>query len=121
MGVVNQLIANWPPNAALWLVWEMADPAGKAQGMGIDSFSFSASTGVIASPAMSVQSAVNGRLILSWPTIPGPSYQVLYKTNLNDAAWTPAGAPIIGNGAAVTTTNSLNAFSQCYLRLMITQ
>jgi hypothetical protein len=41
--VVNQLIANWPPGAALWLVWTMADPTGKAQGLGIDNLSFSAS------------------------------------------------------------------------------
>ena len=42
--VANQLITNWPPGAALWLVWTMADPTGKAQGLGIDNLSFSAST-----------------------------------------------------------------------------
>ncbi len=42
--VANQFITNWPPGAALWLVWTMADPAGKAQGLGIDNLSFSAFT-----------------------------------------------------------------------------
>ncbi len=42
--VANQWITNWPPGAALWLVWTMADPGGKAQGLGIDNLSFSAST-----------------------------------------------------------------------------
>ncbi len=42
VAVVNQPITNWPPNAALWLVWEMADPAGKSQGLAVDNLSFSA-------------------------------------------------------------------------------
>ena len=42
LGVNNQVITNWPPGAALWLVWEMADATGKAQGLGIDNLSFSA-------------------------------------------------------------------------------
>jgi hypothetical protein len=41
--VANQWITNWPPGAALWLVWTMADSTGKAQGLGIDNLSFSAS------------------------------------------------------------------------------
>jgi hypothetical protein len=45
LSVVNQTITNWPPGAALWLLWVMADPSGKAQGLAIDSLSFSASTG----------------------------------------------------------------------------
>ncbi len=43
LSVVEQVITNWPPGAALWLVWAMTDPDGKAQGLGIDNFSFSAS------------------------------------------------------------------------------
>jgi hypothetical protein len=121
VAIVNQAITNWPPNAALWLVWEMTDPTGKAQGMGMDSFSFSATTGVINPPTMIVQPVVNGQLVISWPTIPGPSYQLEYTTNLDNAVWTPVGAPVIGTGNAITSTNSVNAFSQCYIRLMITQ
>jgi len=41
--VANQWITNWPPGAALWLVWTMADSTGKSQGLGIDNLSFSAS------------------------------------------------------------------------------
>jgi hypothetical protein len=42
LGVTNQVITNWPPGAALWLVWEMTDATGKAQGLAIDNLSFSA-------------------------------------------------------------------------------
>jgi hypothetical protein len=45
--VLGQTIDNWPPGSVLWLMWEMADPGGKAQGLGIDSFSFSASPTLI--------------------------------------------------------------------------
>ena len=27
---------HWPPGTALWLVWQMTDSTGKAQGLGID-------------------------------------------------------------------------------------
>jgi hypothetical protein len=38
VAVTNQAITNWPPGAALWLVWEMASATGKAQGLAIDNF-----------------------------------------------------------------------------------
>ncbi len=44
LSVLNQGITSWPPGAALWLVWEMADSSGKAQGLAIDNLSFSASS-----------------------------------------------------------------------------
>ena len=43
LAVFDQVITNWAPGAALWLVWEMASPAGKSQGLAIDNLSFSAS------------------------------------------------------------------------------
>jgi len=42
LSVSNYSITNWPPGTALWIVWEMADPTGKAQGLAIDNLSFSA-------------------------------------------------------------------------------
>lgn len=41
---VEQPIRAWTPGAALWLIWQMADPTGKAQGLAIDDLTFSAST-----------------------------------------------------------------------------
>ena len=29
LSVLNQTITNWPPGAALWLVWQMTDASGK--------------------------------------------------------------------------------------------
>jgi hypothetical protein len=62
LSVTGQVITNWPPGAALWLVWSMADAAGKGQGLAIDNLTFSAS----ARPVLAVQAA-GAKLILSWP------------------------------------------------------
>jgi hypothetical protein len=119
LGVFNQVITNWAPGAALWLVWEMASPAGKSQGLAIDSLGFSATvwpTGM-SSPSLAAQ-ASGTNLLLSCPTIAGLSYQVQYKTNLTDS-WLPLGAPIPGTGVKMTVTNSLATAAQCFYRLMI--
>ena len=92
LGVTGQAITNWPPGAALWLVWSMADATGKGQGLAIDNLTFSAS----ASPTLGLQ-ATGGSLVLSWPygqlqsatNAPGP-----YVTMTNTSPFTvvPTGA-----------------------------
>jgi hypothetical protein len=42
ISVPNQLITSWSPGTALWFIWEYTDSTGKAQGIGIDNFSFAA-------------------------------------------------------------------------------
>jgi hypothetical protein len=63
MSVTGQMITNWPPGAALWLVWIMADASGKGQGLAIDNLAFSAST----QPVLTIQAA-RENVILSWPS-----------------------------------------------------
>jgi hypothetical protein len=40
----------------------------------------------------------------SWATIPGVNYQVMFKQNLGDPAWTPFGPVQTGTGAPLTLT-----------------
>jgi hypothetical protein len=122
LGVFNQVITNWPPGAALWLVWEMASPAGKSQGLAIDDLSFSASDQPMQAPAPSLMigsAANNNPLILSWPGVPGWSYQVEYKTNLADASWTAWGSPLPGNGATLSLTNPPDGATQRFFRVRV--
>ena len=42
--VTNQPLSDWPPGAALWLIWQMADDTGNSQGLAIDNLAFSANT-----------------------------------------------------------------------------
>ena len=67
IAVSSQPITNWPPGAALWLVWEMADPAGKAQGLAIDNLSFSATRALPNTPP--VLAAVPNAFIILGQTL----------------------------------------------------
>ena len=117
LGVVNQTI-NWPPGAALWLVWEMADATGKAQGLGIDNLSFSASGQSTLTPvSLSIQPS-GTNLTFSWPTLQGQIYQPEYNDDLITTNWVPIGAPLTGTGGIVVFTNDLTNL-QRFFRLVI--
>jgi len=119
LAVTNQSITNWPAGSALWLVWEMASAAGKSQGLAIDNFSFSATAGTAALPVFLSAQAIGTNVILTWPRALGQTYQVQYKTNLTDSAWTPLGAPASGMGGSLTFTNNLGNAPQRFYRLVI--
>jgi len=98
LALANQSIPYWPPDAALWLVWEMASSTGKSQGLAIDNFSFSASAQPILTP-VSVSAQTSGsNFVFAWPGLIGQMYQVQYKTNLTDPSWLPLNAPVSGTG-----------------------
>jgi hypothetical protein len=69
LSIVNQTITNWPPGAALWLLWVMADPTGKAQGLAIDNLSFSAYSGASASNTPPSLSPIPDQLVLLGQTL----------------------------------------------------
>jgi hypothetical protein len=114
---LNQPISPWPPDAALWLVWEMASPTGKAQGLAIDNLTFSATSVPTLNQTSLTAQASGTNVILSWPGLPGQTYQVQYKTNLTDALWLPLTTLLPGTGASLSLTNTLGAASQRFYRL----
>jgi hypothetical protein len=114
VSVNNLAITNWAPGTALWLVWQMTDNTGKAQGLGIDNLSFSASVPVPV--PLSIQ-AVGTNLLLSWPTVNGQSYQLEYKDDLTSPTWTPLGSPVTGAGSPLTLTNNFTPATQRFYRL----
>jgi hypothetical protein len=114
--VLNQTITNWPPGAALWLVWQMTDSAGKAQGLAIDNLSFAASVPVPV--PLTIQTA-GTNLWLTWPGVAGQTYQLEYKDDLADPNWTPLGSPLTGTGSTLTTTNDFGPADQRFFRLRL--
>jgi hypothetical protein len=114
--VQNQVITNWPPGTALWLVWQMTDSSGKAQGLGIDNVSFSASVPI--SVPLTVQTA-GTNLFINWPAVAGQTYQLQYKDDLAAPAWTPVGNPVTGTGVPLTLTNNFGGSAQRYFRLQL--
>jgi len=67
-------------------------------------------------PAGVTLTAVNhgGNIGISFPTQPGYAYQVEYKTNLTDAAWTPLGNMISGDGTIQSVNDGTRAGSRFY-------
>jgi hypothetical protein len=116
--VVNQGIADWPSGAALWLVWQMVDASGKAQGLAIDDFAFSA-TGQSATQAVPVGArTVGAEMILSWTSSIGKTYQLQYTDDLGTGLWSSLGSPQVGDGSVLSVTNTA-AQGQRFFRLLV--
>ena len=106
LSVLNQAIPNWPPGAALWLVWEMTDPAGKSQGLGIDNLSFTASNQPLTAPVLLSIQQFATNLVFNWSTLVGQKYQVEFNNDLSTTNWVPLGVPVTGNGNPLSATNN---------------
>jgi hypothetical protein len=119
LSVLNQPILDWPPGTALWLVWQMSDATGKAQGLAIDNLSFSASTQAPVYEVPIMFSSTSTNLVLSWMGVTGQVYQMEYKDDLRAGSWTALGSPITGTGAMLSFTNDLSQSSQRFYRLQI--
>jgi hypothetical protein len=119
LAVVNQPITNWPSDAALWLVWEMASSTGKSQGLAIDNLSFSATAQATLTAISMTAQASGANVVLNWQGLAGQMYQIQYKTNLTDAAWLPLNSPAQGTGASLSLTNNLGGAPQRFYRLAI--
>jgi CotH kinase protein/Lamin Tail Domain len=120
LGCADQVIVDWPPGAALWLVWEMADSTGKAQGLAIDNLSFSASDQPSHPPGLSLGVQLSdGDLLVSWSSSLGTTYQMQSTTDLNSGLWLPLGAPLPGTGGVLTSTNAVSGEGQRFFRLSI--
>ena len=117
LAVTNQPISGWPPGAALWLVWEMADSTGKAQGLAIDNLSFAAAA--LGTPTNTVDLVAQGssadELVLSWPA-PAMGYQLYCATNLAPpVVWILVTTPAAeSNGMFYLTIPPTNAAAQFF-------
>ncbi|MBI5384660.1 MAG: PD40 domain-containing protein [Verrucomicrobia bacterium] len=52
--------------------------------------------------AFTLVSVGTGSTTLIWPAVPGRSYRVQFKTDLNDSDWTDLLAPVVVNGASAS-------------------
>ena len=120
LSVTNQAIAGWAPETALWLMWQMSDSTGKAQGLAIDNLTFSASTlpAGFVTPAVTSAMPSGTNFNLPCPTVNGLSYQLECSSNLASANWLPLGAPIIGTGNPAIFSLSVTN-SQLFFRVQI--
>jgi hypothetical protein len=117
LGVLNQTITNWSPGAALWLVWQMTDSTGKAQGLAIDNLAFAATIPPLPMPVNIQVAGTN--LLLNWTGSAGLNYQIQYKNDLSASVWTQLGGLIPGNNSNLTVTNNIPPSAQRFYRIMI--
>jgi hypothetical protein len=111
LSLANQPLTNWPPGAALWLVWQMSSAAGSSQGLGIDDLSFSA-TGF--APALAIAQS-GSSVIISWPaTAAGYTLQDNTSDVSQPAAWLPVTQPIVVTNGRNTVTVPINAQFQFF-------
>jgi hypothetical protein len=120
LAVTNQPILSWPPGEALWLVWEMADATGKAQGLAIDNLNFSATAlgTPTNAPVLSIQGSSANPYMIAWPA-PSTGYQLYSATNLAPpVVWSLVSTtPVQSNGTFYLTISPTNAAAQ-FFRLM---
>jgi hypothetical protein len=104
MAVSGQTITNWPPGAALWLLWQMTNASANGQGLAIDNLSFSAFTqGQVSPPLMTIQWA-NGSVVISWPATTA-GFTLGQSSSLTPpAAWTTVSEPVVVIGSENTVT-----------------
>jgi hypothetical protein len=112
LAVTSQAITNWPSGAALWVVWEMADSTGKAQGLAIANLSFAASalSASTNGPVLKLQGSTANPFVISWPAS-ATGYQLYSATNLSPpVTWSLVTAPAAeSNGTFYLTIPATNA------------
>ena len=117
LGVFNQVIADWDPGAALWLVWEMADATGKAQGLAIDNLSFAATALATSTnaPPLNIQVSSANQFVLSWPGS-ASGFQLCATTDLAPpVTWTVVtNAAAVSNGTFFLTISPSSAAAQFF-------
>ena len=76
---------------------------------------------VMARPDLTDISVNGDQSTLTWPTLVGQNYQVEYKDNIDDPAWTPLGIPVAGTGNPLNFDDNNNYVPHRFYRLLITQ
>jgi hypothetical protein len=78
---------------------------------------------VLIQPPLQFASATSdgsGNLNFTFNSLPGQSYQLTCKNNLEDPQWTPIGPPMAGTGGTMTLSNSISAQPQQFYRIAVT-
>ena len=116
LSVTNQPISDWPPGAALWLIWQMADATGNSQGLAIDNLAFSANstylTGQLLPPFIVTQPAsqtVPAGDTVTLSVTAGGSAPLCYQWFWNNTRLSDGGAFTGSATSALTIANASSA------------
>jgi hypothetical protein len=70
-------------------------------------------------PTIRGVSASKKTMRLVWNAMPGPHYQVQYRTNLNTGSWLNLGSPILSTNTAIDFTDTIDASARRFYRVMV--
>jgi hypothetical protein len=115
-GLFIWAVTNVPAPATNFITINVADN-------GAPPLSTSATFLVIVRPPLQFSSTTtdgNGNVRFTINSLPGESYQLTFKNNLNDPQWTPVGSPVAGTGGAVTFSDSIDLQPQRFYRILVT-
>jgi hypothetical protein len=59
-------------------------------------------------------------ITVTWPTIAGKQYTLLFSPDLSEQSWLPIGAPFIGNGNDTIYNFEINTTTTCFWRVAVT-
>jgi hypothetical protein len=90
---------------------QLMNPVGSGSDVNVNFFMLVPSGGSVKLTA----SISGGNINISFPTQSLLSYQLLYKNNITDPAWTPVGSPVIGNGSIESFSQPASGAHQFYV------
>lgn len=64
--------------------------------------------------AVALSKTETGKVALSFHTVPGKTYRLMFKNDLGDLSWTPLGGPVTANGAAMVIHDDASAPKRFY-------
>jgi len=70
-------------------------------------------------PTMRGVTVSNKTLRFAWNTMPGPHYQVQYRTNLNTGSWLNLGSPILSPNTAIDFTDTIDTSARRFYRVTV--
>ncbi|MEO6033682.1 MAG: Ig-like domain-containing protein, partial [Verrucomicrobiota bacterium] len=74
---------------------------------------------VVPPPTIRIEIAANGEITLTWDAIPGRSYRVQYKNDLNQASWESLRADVTAAESFASKTDSSGFSDQRYYRILV--
>ena len=74
---------------------------------------------VLPPPVIQGLAISNNMVTLTWSTMPGQGYRLLFKNNLNDTNWTEVPGDIWPSGTSATTTNTFDSTQPKFYRVMV--
>jgi hypothetical protein len=90
---------------------------------GVPPMSDSKSFLVVVEPPLqftSVRPDGSGHINFTFNSVPGQTYQLQYKNNLNSPQWTLLGSPVAGTGGPLSLSDTMTGQPQRFYRVVVT-